>query len=171
MGVAHLRVARGAFAAGQEDVPLNRLILIAWLLAPASAGAHEIGTTEVRVAFHADHTWSASIITGPQALLNKLEVETGQPRSSDLGADALRTALEHFRQTLAGYVDVRFDGVPSPVSVTIAAFDQPRDVSLPVSVELLATGSRERLSIIEVAAARAVRSASSTASRSVAGRV
>jgi hypothetical protein len=131
MGVAHFRNA----------VPLTRLAFVLCLLAPVSAGAHEIGTTQVRMMVRQDHTWSASITTGPQSLLNKLEVETGRPRSSALAADKLRAALDAFRPVLAAYVDVRFDGVPSPSTISIAAFEEPSDVTLPSFAEFVATGS------------------------------
>ncbi len=131
MGVADLRSA----------CSLRRLAVVALLLTPAAAGAHEIGTTQVQVALHPDHTWTASITTGPQSLLNKLEVETGRVRSSALAAGQLRTALEAFRPVLAAYIDVRFDGIPSPSKISIAAFEDPADVTLPSFVEFVATGS------------------------------
>jgi hydrogenase/urease accessory protein HupE len=120
---------------------LKRLLLLALLLPIAyGAGAHEIGTTQVRLTLHRDGTWSAAITTGPQAVVNKLEVEAGQRRSSDLDADALRAKLDAFDQALARHVEVRFDGVPSPVSIAISTLELPPDISLPSFVVLLARG-------------------------------
>src|SRR5712691_11765983 len=93
---------------------LKRLLAAALLLMTCGARAHEIGTTQVRFTLHRDHTWSAFITTAPQSLVNKLEAETRQPRSSDLNADTLRAKLDQLGQPLARHVDVRFDGVSSP---------------------------------------------------------
>lgn len=120
---------------------MKRLLLAAVLLLTASGtGAHEIGTTQVRFTVHRDDTWSASITTGPQALVNKLEVEARQPRSSDLDADALRAKLVQFDQALARHIDVRFDGAASPVRIAISTLELPPDITLPSFVVLLATG-------------------------------
>ncbi len=120
---------------------MKRLLVAALLLTSPAARAHEIGTTQVRFTLHRDHTWSASITTGPQSLVNKLEAETRQPRSSDLDADALRAKLDRLSQPLARHVDVRFDGVASPASISISVLEVPPDVTLPSFVVLLATGS------------------------------
>jgi hydrogenase/urease accessory protein HupE len=119
---------------------LKRLLIGALLLMASGVNAHEIGTTQVRFGLHRDQRWSASIATAPQALVNKLEVETRQPRSSGLDADALRAKLNELRQELARHVDVRFDGVASPASISISTLEVPSDVSLPAFVVLLATG-------------------------------
>src|SRR5262249_30200324 len=68
-------------------------LLVTLLLISCAANAHEIGTTQVRFTLHRDHSWSAAIITAPQALVNRLEARAKQPRSSDLDADALRGKL------------------------------------------------------------------------------
>jgi hydrogenase/urease accessory protein HupE len=104
------------------------------------ARAHEIGTTSVRLVLHDDHGWSAAITTGPQALVNKLEAESGQARSSGLDADALRAKLVAFGAALARHVDVRFDGVASTASVAIAELELSSDVTSPAFVVLVATG-------------------------------
>jgi hydrogenase/urease accessory protein HupE len=120
---------------------LKHLLLTALLvLTSSSADAHEIGTTQVRFALHRDQTWSAAITTAPQSLVNKLEAETRQPRSNDLGNDALREKFTELDRALARQIDVRFDGVSSPVSISIATLELPSDVSLPAFVVLLATG-------------------------------
>jgi hydrogenase/urease accessory protein HupE len=121
---------------------LKRL-LFAFLLLLISCGAnaHEIGTTTVRLTLHADHTWSASITTAPQTLVNKLEAEAGEPRSSGLTADELRAKLDRFNQALARHIDVRFDGVASPATVAISELQVVNDLIIPDFVELGATGA------------------------------
>ena len=109
MGLAHLRSARGS------SMSWRRFLLAALLLMPCGAHAHEIGTTQVQFTLHRDHTWSATITTGPQSLANKLEAETGQPHSSDLNADTLRAEITALASVLANNIDVRFDGAGSPV--------------------------------------------------------
>jgi hypothetical protein len=120
---------------------VKRILLIGFLLlASPGADAHEIGTTQVRLTLHGDHTWSAAITTAPQALVNKLEVEARLPRSSDLGDTALRARLGELSAVLGRHVEVRFDGTPSPVSIAIARLELPSDVTLPAFVVLLAQG-------------------------------
>jgi HupE / UreJ protein len=123
---------------------VRRLLLVVLLLLSGGAGAHEIGTTQVRLTLHRDLTWSATITTAPQATANKLEAEAGEPRSSDLDAAALRARLESLRPILARHVDVQFDGVPSPPAISIAALEAPADLSAPAYVVLTATGTIPR---------------------------
>jgi hypothetical protein len=119
---------------------LKRLLLVALLLASSGAAAHEIGTTQVRFTLHRDDTWSAEITTGPQSLVNKLEVEARQPRSSDLDAEALRAKLAAFAGALERHVHVQFDGVASPVLVAISTLELPADITQPSFVVLRASG-------------------------------
>jgi hydrogenase/urease accessory protein HupE len=102
--------------------------------------AHEIGTTAVHFTLHRDHTWSAEITTGPQALANKLEAETGQPHSSNLDADTLRAEITAFDSVIANHIDVRFDGAGAPVDVSVSQLVLPPDITLPSYVILLARG-------------------------------
>lgn len=120
---------------------LQRLLVAASLLAASAAQAHEIGTTSVHFTLHRDHTWSASITTAPQSLVNKLEAEAGMARSGDLGTDALRTRLVGLDRALARHIDVRFDGAASPAVISIAQLEVPRDVTLPAFVVLTARGA------------------------------
>jgi hydrogenase/urease accessory protein HupE len=120
---------------------LKRLLIAASLLTACAAQAHEIGTTNVRFTLHRDRTWSASITTAPQSLVNKLEAETGLARSSDLTADALRAKLIEVGEPLAKHVQVRFDGAASPASISISQLEVPLDVTLPAFVVLLARGA------------------------------
>ena len=111
-------------------------LLAVLLLIPAGAQAHEIGTTQVQFVLHHDHTWSAEITTGPQALANKLEVETGQPRSSNLDADTLRAEVTALASVLANHIDVRFDRAGAPVNVSVSQLVLPPDITLPSYVVL-----------------------------------
>lgn len=120
---------------------LRRLLLTALLLLARGLRAHEIGTTTVRMTLHRDHTWTAFIVTAPQTLANKLELEAGQPRSSGLTEAALRAELDGFLAALARHVDVRFDGVKSPATVSISDIQVVFDAVRPDFVELKAAGS------------------------------
>ncbi len=119
---------------------MKRLLLAALLLVASGAGAHEIGTTQVHLTVHRNDTWSAEITTGPQALVNKLEVEAGEPRSSSLDADALRANLAAFAGAIARHVHLKFDGTPAPVRIAVARLELPADITLPSFVVLQATG-------------------------------
>src|SRR5438067_1026723 len=59
-------------------------------LGPSAAQAHEIGTTQVHALFRKDHTYSIDVITAPQALVNKVETQRHQPRSSALTPQQLQ---------------------------------------------------------------------------------
>ena len=48
-------------------------VLVLSMLVASTASGHEIGTTSVRLASDTPGHWIATITTGPQALLNKLE--------------------------------------------------------------------------------------------------
>jgi hydrogenase/urease accessory protein HupE len=126
-------------AAGDGGATLVLATLL--LLATSAARAHEIGTTQVRLAVSRDRAWSASITTAPLALLNKLEVAAGLPRSGALDAGALREKLTPLLPRLAGEIDVRFDGVASPTAVSISSLEVPADVSRPAFIVVAATGA------------------------------
>jgi hydrogenase/urease accessory protein HupE len=100
---------------------LRPLPVAASLLMSCGAQAHEIGTTQVHLILHRDYTWSASITTAPQSLVNKLEAETGLARSGDLDAGALRTKFDQLSEPLSRHVEVRIDGVVSPISANVKA--------------------------------------------------
>lgn len=120
---------------------LIRLLLAAALLTAFGAQAHEIGTTQVHFTVHRDLTWSALITTAPTALVNRLETEAGQPRSSDLNVYTLSAKLGRFGAALAGHIDVRFDGAASPAQVSIERIEMPADLAQPAFVVLRATGA------------------------------
>jgi hydrogenase/urease accessory protein HupE len=116
------------------------LILTFGLLLPCAVQAHEIGTTQVRITLHRDHTWSTSITTAPTVLVNRLEAEAGQPLSRNLTAESVRAKLLSFIDVLAGHVEMRFDGAASAVTVSIIQVEMPDDVTLPSFIVLRASG-------------------------------
>ena len=119
---------------------LAQLLLLLCLLWSASASAHEIGTSNVRLTLHNDRTWSAEITTAPTALANKIGPQAGQPRVADLTADIVRARLITATQIIADYIEVRFDGAVSPVRVSVAQVEMPDDNALPAFVVLRAEG-------------------------------
>jgi len=118
---------------------VRRLWLLLLIVAPL-ARAHEIGTTQVRLAIDSG-AWHASITTAPLSLLNKLEVAAGLPRSGALDAAALRARLAPLLPRVAAAIDMRFDGVASPARVAVAALEVPADVSRPAFIVVDATGA------------------------------
>ena len=116
------------------------LVVMFLLLFPLCAQAHEIGTTNVRLMLHDDRTWTAEITTAPTALANKIGPQAGQPRTAALDADIVRTRLTAATPIIADYIEVRFDGVTSPVRVSVAQVEMPDDIALPAFVVLHATG-------------------------------
>jgi hydrogenase/urease accessory protein HupE len=117
------------------------LLLSAFCLLPflaSAAGAHEIGTTQVRLSV--GETWNASVTTAPLSLLNKLEAAAELPRSGALDAAALRARLVPLLSRLANEIDVRFDGLRSPATVEIAQLEVPADLGRPAFVVLRAIG-------------------------------
>ena len=108
--------------------PLCKVIM-AFALLPiaAGAGAHEIGTTRISFTLHQTQTWSAEVITPPTPLLDRLEAAAGQPLSSAPDVDALRAGLDGFRRDIARKIEVKFDGIASPVAVSLAWSGQSAD--------------------------------------------
>jgi hydrogenase/urease accessory protein HupE len=141
VGIADLRNARGPAVTRPILIMLQRLLIAVSLLPAVTMQAHEIGTTSVHLTLHRDHSWSANITTAPQSLVNKLEAEARMPRSSDLGADALRAKLVELDGALARHVEVRFDGQASPAHISISQLEVPADVTLPAFVVLTARGA------------------------------
>jgi hypothetical protein len=117
------------------------LVALALLAIVGVARAHEIGTTQVHLTLHKDHTWSAEIATPPTPLLNRLEAAAGQRLSSSgLDQNALSAKLDAFRQDIAGRIEVKFDGVASPVDVSFAWVGEVSDIKKPLGVVLEAKG-------------------------------
>jgi len=116
------------------------LLAVALLAIAGGARAHEIGTTQVRFALHRDHTWSAEIATPPTPLLNRLEAAAGQPLSGAAEQDVLSPKLEAFRNDIARNIEVKFDGVASPVEVSLAWSGEASDIERPLALILLAKG-------------------------------
>lgn len=101
--------------------------------------AHEIGTTQVRLAID-NGRWSAQITTAPQSLLNKLESAAQRPRTTGLTGDAYRKALAPLLPLLASDIAVSFDGVRSPAQVSVEQVEQPNDIARPAFIVVRATG-------------------------------
>ena len=121
--------------------PLCKVVM-AFALLPIAAGAraHEIGTTHISFTLHQTQTWSAEVITPPTPLLNRLEAAAGQPLSSAPDVDALRAGLDAFRRDIARKIEVKFDGVASPVAVSLAWSGESADATRPLAVVLHAYG-------------------------------
>src|SRR6187549_2675886 len=65
-----------------------------------AAGAHEIGTTRVKVVFPADGTYAVEIETDAAPLMEKLAARTGRTGS-----------LESYDEAFRGGLGLAFDGV------------------------------------------------------------
>jgi len=120
---------------------LKAFVVTVALLCASLLEAHEIGTTQVRLTLHRDNTWTAYIVTAPQTLANKLEAEANEPRTSGLTQDQLHAELERFLPALARHIEVRFDDVPSPATVSISELQVVNDLTIPDFVELRAGGA------------------------------
>jgi len=121
--------------------PLCKVVLIfALLVFAAGTCAHEIGTTRISFTVHQDQTWSAEVTTPPTPLLNRLEAAAGQPLSSPPDEDALRAGLDAFRGDISRKIEVKFDGVASPVEVSLAWSGESADATRPLAVVLHAHG-------------------------------
>ena len=132
MGVADLRPA-GAGA-------VRRLLVLLLAICGLEAGAHEIGTTQVRLDLGQDHRWTAIIVTAPSPLLNRLEAEAGVPLSRALTAAAAQERLPRFLDALARHVDIRFDGAAVPAAAVLTRVEMPDDITLPSFVEVTVSG-------------------------------
>jgi hydrogenase/urease accessory protein HupE len=125
----------------RDSAWLKALLAFALLAIVGVASAHEIGTTQAHLTLHKDHTWSAEIATPPTPLLNRLEVAAGQRLSSSgLDQNALSAKLDALRHDIARRIEVKFDGVVSPVEVSFAWVGEVSDIKKPLGVVLEAKG-------------------------------
>jgi hydrogenase/urease accessory protein HupE len=125
----------------RESAWLKALLALALLAIVDGARAHEIGTTQVHLTLHKDHTWSAKIATPPTPLLNRLEAAAGQRLSSSgLDQNVLSDKLDALRQDIARRIEVKFDGVASPVDVSFAWVGELSDIKKPLGVVLETQG-------------------------------
>ncbi len=86
---------------------LCTLLLIQW---PATAGAHEIGKTQVQATFDHSGTYRLDVVVDPDALLTRLQIlATGQVTPVP-DRQARDTAIIQLLPALLGAVQVRFDG-------------------------------------------------------------
>jgi hypothetical protein len=76
----------------------------------------------------------------PTPLLNRLELAAGQRLSSGLNQDSLEAKLEALRQDVARRIDVKFDGVASPVEVSLAWAGEAASVQRPLAAIVQAKG-------------------------------
>ncbi|MDE3819717.1 HupE/UreJ family protein [Sinorhizobium meliloti] len=139
MGITHFRNTRKT-ALIKNTLQLPFLLTGFLVLQPCPAWPHEIGTTQVYVALHGNHTWSASITTAPTVLVNRLEAQAGQSLSANLTADAVHEKLTQFSQALADHVELRFDSIASPATISVGRVEMPTDIMLPAFVVVRAEG-------------------------------
>ena len=111
---------------------VRALIVVALLAAPAFA--HEIGTTQVIVAFHRDHTYSIDVISGPQTTLNKLERAAGEGRSRNLTDSQLAAQLRAHGMQFLNSVEARFNN--QRVRPALTVIQQPMRVVMRLSGDI-----------------------------------
>ncbi|HEX8155504.1 MAG TPA: HupE/UreJ family protein, partial [Thermoanaerobaculia bacterium] len=115
------------------------LLALAAALLAGAAGAHEIGTTQVRVLLRTNHSYRIDVITAPQALLAKLEAQAGQPRSSNLPTAEVEARLRRFAPELARAAEVRFDASVARPDVAVLPIAS-QDPNAPVFVTIRYSG-------------------------------
>ncbi|MDP9361485.1 MAG: HupE/UreJ family protein [Acidobacteriota bacterium] len=113
VGIAHIRALIG--------------VTLAALSFAAGVQAHEIGTTQVHAIFRKDHTFTIGVITAPQALVNKLEAQAHQARSTALTTPQLQERLQAFAPRLAGAASIRFGSISVAPRITILPIVAPAD--------------------------------------------
>ncbi len=125
----------------RDSASLKGLLALALLAVVGAARAHEIGTTQAHLTLHRDHTWSAEIATPPTPMLNRLEAAAGRRLSGGgLDQNELSAKLDALRQDIARRIEVKFDGVASPVDVSFAWVGEVSDIKKPLGVVLEAKG-------------------------------
>lgn len=122
MGLAHLRALAGA------------------ILLALPAAAHEIGTTRVHVVFRTDHTFSADVVTAPQALLAKLEVAAHEPRSAQLEPAELHRRLKRFVPALERAAGIHFGAIAVVPHVDVLPIQTAAGANVPASVTVRYSG-------------------------------
>jgi hydrogenase/urease accessory protein HupE len=93
------------------------------LLCSVAAGlhAHEIGTTQVTVRFARTATYTVDVVTGPNALLSKIE-----RHRSNLSPELARQRLRTHARELLGAADIAFGGVRVAPHVVVLDDDTVR---------------------------------------------
>lgn len=102
--------------------------VVALLIATAGVHAHEIGTTRVAARFAADGTYIVEVATDATALLGRLEIAAGRPRSRPEQVDVIRASLELEREALLRRIEIAFDGTRSHPAMRIGV-TAPTDVN------------------------------------------
>jgi hypothetical protein len=105
-------------------------LLTLLLVSSVPVFGHEIGTTRAFVSFSEHSTYRIEIVTDASALLDKLEVTSGQPRSGVVDPAGLQSRITAHLPLLSERMVAAFDGVRvfPTVSVTIAASKDPMGV-------------------------------------------
>ncbi len=86
-------------------------VVVLLTAAGTGAGAHEIGTTRVVTRFPADGTYRIDVVTDATALLARLEVADGMPRSGSTDPNVIRELVGRHESTLRQKLTIVFDGV------------------------------------------------------------
>lgn len=116
-------------------------LVLAAVLVSVPASAHEIGTTRVRALFRTNHTYQIDVVTAPQALLTKLEVQAHQPRSPALRTEDLAQHLQRFTPVLARAADIRFGAAAVRPRVDVFPIPPVADPRIPTSVTIRYSGA------------------------------
>lgn len=74
--------------------------------------AHELGVTQVSAGLRADRRYQIDIAVDPDALLTRLEVQSGAPISSSLSDAERDRRIESLGRVFLDRIDIRFDGRP-----------------------------------------------------------
>ena len=124
------------------------ILALALLAMAGDARAHEIGTTQVRFTVHKNHTWSAEITTPPDTAAQS-PGGGGRPAAQQRARPELAQAKLHaLRQDVARRIEVKFDGVASPVEVSLAWVGEFAIIQRPLAAILKAkwagTGRRAK---------------------------
>jgi hydrogenase/urease accessory protein HupE len=126
---------------GFADLRKVALLLAVALIVALPASAHEIGTTRVHVLFRTNHTYQIDVITAPQSLLTKMEVQAHQPRSAALPNPALQQRLRQFAPLLDRAADIRFGNAIAKPHVEILPIPAITDPRVPTSVTVRYSGT------------------------------
>jgi hydrogenase/urease accessory protein HupE len=118
---------------------LRKVAILLLFALPASA--HEIGTTRVRVLFRTNHTYQIDVITPPQSLLTKLEVQAHQSRPAPLPNAALQQHLQRFEPLLQRAASIQFGSAVVQPHVEILPIPTTTDPRVPTSVTVRYSGT------------------------------
>ncbi|MFY8092594.1 MAG: HupE/UreJ family protein [Niveispirillum sp.] len=118
-------------------LPLLTLLLL--LLVAPFVSAHEVGDSQI-VVEPGDTTWTARIVTGPTALINRLEQAAGRVPSRDLTPEQAAQRLADLASALPEHLRITIDGMPVPATLTVEQLSLPVDQAQPAWLVLRAEG-------------------------------